>query len=97
MLLTISHCGLLALNLLLIDSPTPPELPPLAPHERFTPDERSHWAYQVPSRPTPPVVKETGWIRNPIDRFLLAGLESAGLGHAPEADRAPSCAASRST
>jgi Protein of unknown function (DUF1553)/Protein of unknown function (DUF1549) len=87
MLLAISHCGLLAL--ILIDSPTRPELPPLAPLESFTPDERSHWAYQVPNRPTPLQVEEPGWIRNPIDRFLLAGLESAGLCHAPEADRGP--------
>ena len=29
-----------------------------------------------PSRPT---VKEAGWVRNPIDRFILAGLEEVGL------------------
>ena len=46
-----------------------------------------HWAFRVPKRPELPVVKESGWARNPIDRFLLAGLESAGLRHSPEADR----------
>ena len=34
-----------------------------------------------------PGVKESGWVTNPIDRFILAELEELGLGHAPEADR----------
>jgi mono/diheme cytochrome c family protein len=48
-----------------------------------------HWAYQVPQRGTlPPVsAKNAGWVRNPIDRFVLARLEKEGLIPAPEADR----------
>jgi hypothetical protein len=46
-----------------------------------------HWAYIPPVRPTPPAVKEQGWVRNPIDQFILAELERRGLKPAPEADR----------
>ncbi|MFO0928715.1 MAG: DUF1549 domain-containing protein [Gemmataceae bacterium] len=46
-----------------------------------------HWAYIPPSRPVMPAVKAAGWVRNPIDRFVLAGLENRGLTPAPEADR----------
>jgi len=50
------------------------------------PDQR-HWAYRKPVRPEPPPVANAGWIRNPIDRFVLARLEREGLAPAPEADR----------
>ena len=63
------------------------EPPPAAPPETFTAKQRGHWAYQAPKRPSLPDVKETGWVRNPIDRFILAGLESVDFRHAPEANR----------
>jgi len=50
------------------------------------PDQR-HWAYRKPVRPEPPAVANAAWIRNPIDRFVLARLEHEGLTPAPEADR----------
>jgi hypothetical protein len=34
-----------------------------------------------------PAVKNQAWVRNPIDSFILARLESEGLAPAPEADR----------
>src|SRR5579884_3103212 len=46
-----------------------------------------HWSFLAPKRPQPPAVKDAGWIRNPIDRFILAELEKRGLKPAPEADR----------
>jgi hypothetical protein len=46
-----------------------------------------HWSFLAPERPVPPSVKNEGWVRNPIDRFLLAALEKQGLTPAPEADR----------
>src|SRR4051794_2235564 len=55
--------------------------------ETFSEQQRGHWAYQPPRRPEPPEVKQWGWVRNPIDRFLLSALEEAALPHAPEADR----------
>jgi hypothetical protein len=46
-----------------------------------------HWAYVKPERPALPAVKETAWIRNPIDRFVLARLEKEGLKPSPEASK----------
>jgi hypothetical protein len=43
----------------------------------------SHWAFQAPRRPELPEVKESDWVRNPVDRFLLAGLESIEFRHSP--------------
>ncbi|HEX5472594.1 MAG TPA: PSD1 and planctomycete cytochrome C domain-containing protein [Lacipirellulaceae bacterium] len=45
------------------------------------------WAYVPPQRPPVPQVKNAGWARNDIDRFLLAKQEAAGVTPAPEADR----------
>jgi hypothetical protein len=46
-----------------------------------------HWSFIAPRRPEPPAVKDEAWVRNPIDRFVLATLERHGLSPAPEADR----------
>ena len=43
--------------------------------ETFTADQKEHWAYQPLERPELPAVREPRWVRNPIDRFILAGLE----------------------
>ena len=46
-----------------------------------------HWSFIPPQRPEPPAVKNETWVRNPIDRFVLARLEAEGLTPAAEADR----------
>src|SRR4051794_37726328 len=43
-----------------------------------------HWSFIAPERPAPPTVKDQAWVRNPIDRFVLAALEKHGLAPAPE-------------
>ncbi len=45
----------------------------------------SHWAFQPVRRPEPPAVKWVDWVSNPIDRFVLAKLESERLPPSPEA------------
>jgi mono/diheme cytochrome c family protein len=52
------------------------------------PAKSSHWSFQPVRLPEPPAVRDTGWCRNPIDRFILARLEREGLRPSPEADRA---------
>ncbi|HET6248881.1 MAG TPA: PSD1 and planctomycete cytochrome C domain-containing protein [Tepidisphaeraceae bacterium] len=47
-----------------------------------------HWAYLPPNRPPVPEIDQPGFVRNPIDRFVLARLKEAGLSPAPEADKA---------
>ena len=46
-----------------------------------------HWSFIPPERPEPPTVQDRSWVRNPIDQFVLARLEAAGLSPAEEADR----------
>ncbi len=49
--------------------------------------ESDHWAFGPRTRPEPPEVARAEWVRNPIDRFVLARLEAEGLAPSPEADR----------
>ncbi len=46
-----------------------------------------HWAFIPPERPPIPRVGRAGWVRNPIDAFVLARLEREGLSPSPEAER----------
>jgi hypothetical protein len=48
---------------------------------------RQHWAFRPLARPAIPAVRSSLPIRTPIDSFVLAKLESKGLGFSPEADR----------
>ena len=76
-------------------TPMPPTGPRLSPEEvtllarwidqgaRYT----RHWSFEKPVRPAPPAVKNEAWVKNPIDRFVVARLEKENLAPAPEADR----------
>lgn len=46
---------------------------------------REHWAFQPVKKPALPSVKNKAWVRNPIDRFILARLEKVGQQPAPPA------------
>ncbi|MBL8228579.1 MAG: DUF1553 domain-containing protein [Bryobacterales bacterium] len=76
-------------------------MPPASSHKTLTPPQietlkrwiaegapwQEHWSFIAPSKPKAPVVSNAAWVRNPIDRFILARLESQALTPAPEADR----------
>jgi Protein of unknown function (DUF1553)/Protein of unknown function (DUF1549) len=47
----------------------------------------NHWAFHPPRRPALPTVRHPGWVRNSIDRFVLARLERERIQPSPEADR----------
>ncbi len=47
-----------------------------------------HWAFVSPVRPKLPSVSKIGWVRNEIDRFILAKLEEKGREPSSEADSA---------
>ncbi len=49
---------------------------------------RTHWAWQPVQAAEPPAVADEAWPATPVDRFLLAALDEAGLAPAPDADRA---------
>ncbi|MHC4879774.1 MAG: DUF1553 domain-containing protein [Planctomycetota bacterium] len=48
---------------------------------------REHWSLQPPQRSPAPDVTEADWVQRPIDAFVLAKLEDAGLQHAERAQR----------
>jgi hypothetical protein len=48
---------------------------------------QAHWSLLAAQRSPLPAVKNQAWPRNAVDRFILGGLEKAGLEPSPEADR----------
>jgi mono/diheme cytochrome c family protein len=48
----------------------------------------THWAFKSPARPNVPQVKNAAWMKNPIDAFVMARLETEGLSPSPAADSA---------
>jgi hypothetical protein len=51
----------------------------------ITDKDRSHWAFQPVRRPAIPSVEDPVWANNPIDAFILAGLEAKKLRPSPPA------------
>jgi mono/diheme cytochrome c family protein len=45
-----------------------------------------HWAWAAPSASPLPEVSDASWCREPLDRFVLARLETEGLAPSPPAD-----------
>ncbi len=60
---------------------------PRKPGRILTESEKSFWAFQPVAAASPPRVRNLLWLKSPIDRFLLAKLEAAGLQPARRADR----------
>lgn len=52
---------------------------------QVTPADRAHWAFRPLNRPALPQVRNSSWVRTPIDAFILAALEAKGLRPAPAA------------
>ena len=65
----------------------PPNLAPPIKEPAITAKDRDHWAFRPLTRPETPRVANEAQVRNDIDRFLLARLETADLTLAPEASR----------
>jgi mono/diheme cytochrome c family protein len=82
---------------------TDPEsiMPPPSSHKQLKPEQidllkrwvasgaeyMPHWSFIPPAKPALPTVKNSSWVRNPIDQFVLAELEERGLSPAPQADK----------
>jgi len=64
----------------------PEEAAPQEPAQKAE-EKPLHWSFQPVERPQPPEVDNQAWVRNPIDRFILARLESEGIQPSPEADK----------
>lgn len=57
------------------------------PTDRMDELRESHWSFRPMQRPTPPAVQKATWLRNDVDRFILARQEEAGLTPANGASR----------
>ncbi len=62
-------------------------VPSVADDDSIPESQRNHWAWQSVKRPTPPTVKNAALVKNPIDAFVLAGLEAESLTLAAPASR----------
>jgi uncharacterized protein DUF1553/uncharacterized protein DUF1549 len=51
----------------------------------LTAEQRNYWAFRTPVRPAVPLVRHR--VSNPIDSFILAGIEAKGLEPSPRADK----------
>lgn len=49
-------------------------------------ETRAHWSFRPLVRPPVPPVQQADWVANPIDAFVLAKLEHAGLAPSPPAE-----------
>src|SRR5262249_15726231 len=55
---------------------------------KIIPEEtKQFWSFQPLLAAVPPAVHDESWARTPIDRFVLARLEKAGVKPQPEADK----------
>ena len=86
LLLLVAFAGLLQAEE--TEKANPAKMAPLAPFEKYTPEDRGRWAYQPPKRPVVPKVENTAWVKAPVDAFVLDRLEKEGLIPAKPADRA---------
>jgi hypothetical protein len=62
----------------------PPNEPVTSSHAS---DPRNFWAFQPVGNPPLPTVKDCEWPQNPLDHFILARLEAAGMSPVPRADK----------
>lgn len=54
---------------------------------RVTDRDRQHWAFRPLARVEPPQPRNAGWVKTPLDRFMLAQFEAASIIPAAEAPR----------
>lgn len=64
-----------------------PRVPLVASGKSYGGVGRLHWAFQPVQKPAVPAVKNTAWVQSPVDAFVLARLEAAGLAPNPQADK----------
>jgi mono/diheme cytochrome c family protein len=64
------------------------EWPERGPAPKLSDDQKTQWwSFQPLPDIDPPAVREEAWVRNPVDRFVLARLEKEGVKPSPEADK----------
>ena len=64
-----------------------PSGPAKTPHYTITDAQRDFWSFRPVSEPAAPKVRNAGWPKDDLDRFILAKLEEKGLAPGRNADR----------
>ncbi len=67
----------------LVDAPVSVVKQPMV----VTDKDKQYWAYRPLQKVEPPSVKAGDWVRNPIDKFILAKLEAAKIAPSADADK----------
>src|SRR5580693_7680288 len=60
-------------------APDPRTARPVSGPASYGGQGKAHWAFKPVTKPTPPAVKNTAWVKNDIDRFVEAKLEASGM------------------
>ncbi|HYE30770.1 MAG TPA: PSD1 and planctomycete cytochrome C domain-containing protein [Methylomirabilota bacterium] len=68
-------------------APDPRTGGPLPTANLIEEQKAKHWAFKPVVKPSVPETKNPGWVREGLDAFILAKLESKGLKPSPPADR----------
>jgi hypothetical protein len=68
-------------------APDPRTARPAANATAYGGNGKNHWAFKPVTKPAPPAVKNDSWVKNDIDRFVLAKLETAGMTGSERADK----------
>jgi hypothetical protein len=68
-------------------APDPRTTRPAADAVTYGGNGKKHWAFQPVAKQIPPAVKNASWVKNDIDRFVLARLESNGMTASAAADK----------
>jgi mono/diheme cytochrome c family protein len=64
-----------------------PASPAKAPKYVITSEQRNFWSFRPVVKPEPPKVRDTKWLHNDLDRFILAKLEEKSLAPVRQADK----------
>ena len=68
-------------------APTVAAAPVRSTVRALTAEEKNYWAFQPISHASAPKIKNTRWVKSPLDAFILQKLEAQGLKPAPPADK----------
>jgi len=69
-----------------LGAPAPGDDAPVPKAEDRAEQSRTHWAFQPIVKPAIPAVQNGVWPKSPVDYFILARLEAAGLSPSVQAD-----------
>jgi hypothetical protein len=68
-------------------APDPRTTRPASDGVAYGGEGKNHWSFKPVTKPVPPAVKNQAWVKNEIDRFVLAKLEANGMSANEPADK----------